>query len=54
MRAEKIRDGYIVRLFKGEKIIKILLEFLGHEDIRFGYLTGLGGASIKVDSLNLV
>ena len=45
MTFRKTEKGYIVRIFKGEKIFEALLEFCEKENIEGAYFHGLGAVS---------
>lgn len=45
MKAVKINNGYLVRLFRGEKIIEKLIDFSKIHNIKSGTINGIGGAS---------
>jgi uncharacterized protein len=44
MKAKKFRTYYVLRLEKGEEIIKTLVEFAAIKKIKGGFLFGLGAA----------
>lgn len=45
MKSKKIKEGYIVRLEKREKIVETLLKFCEDNEIKTGHITGLGAVS---------
>jgi predicted DNA-binding protein with PD1-like motif len=42
MHFRKIQNGYLVRLVKGEEVIKTLTSFIGEQNILGGFVFGLG------------
>jgi predicted DNA-binding protein with PD1-like motif len=42
MQFRKIQNGYLVRLVKGEEVIKALASFVGKQNIPGGFVFGLG------------
>lgn len=45
MRYKKFNDKYIIRIDKGEEIVETLKNFCQKENIKLGYLTGIGAAN---------
>ena len=45
MKGRKIGDKWVVRLDKGDEIIESITKFVEENDIRGGYLTGIGAAN---------
>lgn len=44
MKSRKINNAYIIVLDKGEEIIKTLTKFCDEKNIKFGSISGIGGA----------
>ena len=44
MKSRKVKDGYLLRLEKGELILEELKKFCTEKKISAGWITGLGGA----------
>ncbi len=45
MKYKKITNGYVIRLFAGEKVLEVLTKFCVEKDIRNGTLEGIGAVS---------
>jgi predicted DNA-binding protein with PD1-like motif len=45
MQTKKIRDGYVVRLDKGEELVDSLLKFARQEKITAGTISGIGAVT---------
>lgn len=55
MNFKKVEEGYLVRLDRGEEVIKTLTDFVRQHDIKGGFLHGLGAlesASLGVYDLS--
>ncbi len=44
MKIKKLTDAYLIRLERGEELIASLIEFANSEQVKGGFLHGLGGA----------
>lgn len=54
MKFVKTDKRYVVKLIKGEKVMEKLLEFCESQNLKSGFLTGIGGASeIQLGYYNL-
>lgn len=42
MEYQEVKDGFLVRLIRGEKITETLLQFINEKEIPGGILTGIG------------
>jgi len=45
MKFRKINSDYVIKMEKGDDVIKEIIEFCEKENIRGGYFTGIGAAS---------
>lgn len=42
MKYRKVKDGFLLRLEKGEEVVGALTEFVKNQDIPSGFITGMG------------
>jgi predicted DNA-binding protein with PD1-like motif len=45
MRYNKIKNSYVIRIDRGEKIIESLFRFIDENNIKTGFFTGIGAVS---------